>query len=406
MPSPSATTGRPFLPRMIHKIGHRLETAGLFKLPLDPSEFVEEAKRKTGLTDFGGMEFIEPLGRLIASCRDEANLNIFGRAAARQELLQLLGNRLFITRERHISPAIAKTPVESPLFILGLPRTGTTFLHSLLAQDPASRAPLTWEVMFPSSQTGSSRRRITRARRNLAIFAKLSPGFEAIHPLDALLPQECIAMMSHAFLSDEFDNMFDVPSYTAWLQEQNLAPAYEWHRRFLQHLQNGVKARWILKAPAHMASLPTLLETYPDARFIHTHRTPMEVIASLASMTSALRSAFTNSPISEPATDGLIRYWSATLERFGRERERYGDARMCDVHLSEIQLDPLLVVRKIYNHFNLDLSEEAQQRMTEFVNENRRKVRASHHYSMEPVSLEASDRSLLAQYCARHGMGL
>ena len=393
---------RSFLPRLVHNVGRRLESMGVIRLPLEPREIMEEAKRRTGLTDFGGMEFLEPLNRLVTSCRDEANLNVLGRMAARREMIQLLENRLLITEERRINPAIAKTRIERPLFILGLPRSGTTFLHSLLAQDPASRAPLTWEVMFPSNQTGSRRRRIARARRNLDIFAKLSPGFEAIHQMDALLPQECIAMMSHAFLSDEFDNMFNIPSYTSWLQTQSFAPAYDWHRRFLQHLQKGVNERWVLKAPAHLASFLSLLDTYPDACFIQTHRAPVEVMRSLTNMTSVLQSTFSDTPMPEPTEPELVRYWADTLNKFNRDRELLDPGRICDVQFTEIRQDPIAVVCKIYAHFGKTLSFRAKQRMQDFSDRNRRKKPTSKSDLILSAPFHSADDRFFAEYSERY----
>ncbi len=404
MPSHSITTRGFFFPRLLNDIGRRLEATGVICLPLDPSALIEEAKRRTGLTDFGGMEFLDPLNRLLSSCSEEANLNFLGRIAMRREIFQILENRLLITEERRVNPASAKTPIESPLFILGLPRTGTTFLHSLLAQDPDSRAPLTWEAMFPSSRMGSRRRRIARTRRNLAIFAKLSPGFAAIHKMDALLPQECITLMSHAFLSDEFDNMFNIPSYSSWLQKQNLNPAYEWHRRFLQHLQKGMTERWILKAPAHLASFHSLLKTYPDARFIQTHRSPAEVMRSLTSMTSVLRSTFSDTPTLEPTGEELVHYWARTLTKFNQQREQIDPAKICDVQFTEIQQDPISVAHKIYARFGKTLSRAAEQRMQNFLIRNRRKISEPHWYSIESVHFDPVESRLFAEYSARYGV--
>ena len=404
MSSFSITTSLNFLPRLVEMIGRRLETMGTICLPLTSQAFIEKAKRTSGLTDFGGMEFLEPLDRLLTSFHEEANLNFLGRIAAHHEIAQILENRLFLTEERRINPSIAETPIVSPLFILGLPRTGTTFLHALLSQDPGVRAPLTWEVMFPSSRTGSRRRRITRARRNLAIFSRLSPRFGAIHPTEALLPQECITLMSHAFLSDEFDNMFDIPSYSSWLQKQDLMPAYEWHRRFLQHLQRGMTELWILKAPTHLASLPSLLEIYPDARFIQTHRAPAEAMRSLTSMTSVLRSTFSDSPFPDPAGRELIRYWATNLRKFSREREQIDPGKICDVQLTEIQRDPMFVAHKIYSHFGLTLSIEAEKRMRSYLVRNRRKDSAPHWSSKESPHFDPVESRFFADYSARYGV--
>ena len=247
--------------------------------------------------------------------------------AVRHDVLQLLKNRLRITHARRNFREIADRQIERPLFITGLPRTGTTLLHNLLAQDPANRAPLTWEAMFPSAADGSATERIRKARADIQWLHRLAPGFRAIHAVDAELPQECVALMSHAFLSDQFDIMYRIPGYVGWLEAQDLRPAYEWHRRILQHLQDDSTRHWVLKAPAHLQSLDALLECYPDARVVQTHREPTKVLASVASLTTLLRSVFSDHIDRAEIGRELAAYWAAVLERFHQERQRHPPER-------------------------------------------------------------------------------
>jgi Sulfotransferase family len=254
-----------------------LDRTGLMKQPLETELLITAARCRARLNDFGDESFREPLRRLLDSCESEARLNAIGKLTLAEDVLQLLINRLQIQRDRQTWPQIGRETIVAPLFILGLPRTGTTLLHSLLAQDHETfSAPTTWEVMLPSPPPSFGQNaRIQRAERRLGCFHLLAPEFQKIHPVAAYLPQECIAIMSHTFLSDQFAAMYNIPAYGSWLGRQDMRPVYEFHRRFLQHLQYGRPARrFVLKAPVHMLSLETLFATYPDALVVRTHREP------------------------------------------------------------------------------------------------------------------------------------
>ena len=209
----------------------------------------------------------------------------------------MLNNRLRLVADRRRQPAIADEVIRRPLFITGLPRSGTTFLHALLAQDPAHRAPQVWEVMYPSPPperaSYAANPRITTTARQLKWLDLLMPDFKTVHLIDARLPQECIAITSHDFRSYTFESMYTVPSYRAWHDRQDKRPEYEFHRHFLQHLQWRCPGqRWVLKAPSHLLALEGLLQVYPDACILLTHRDPLKVLASCASFTEVLRSGF------------------------------------------------------------------------------------------------------------------
>jgi len=221
---------------------------------------------------------------LLESIEREARLNALGRFVFHQHAIQLLRNRLYLQRDSQIDRRISRRKITKPVFITGLPRTGTTLLHSLLAQDEELfTAPLTWEVIYPSPAQGDSCSRIERTERDLKWFDRLVPAFRPIHPVSAELPQECVAIMSHCFMSQEFDTMVDLPEYELWLEEQDQRPVYAFHKQFLQHLRPGSSGhRFVLKAPAHLHSLEAILAVYPDAQIVHTYRDPLQVLPSLA----------------------------------------------------------------------------------------------------------------------------
>ena len=399
---------RALLPvRLLNGCGALLERSRIPRLPLLAVDLIDTAKRRCDLENFGEGDFFEALSRLLESCHHEARLNLIGKIALRSDLLRTLCSRLFMERDRQLYPAIARQEIRKPLFIVGLPRSGTTLLHTLLAADPEHRAPLTWEVMTPSPPTCDDvKRRIQRATQSCNCLNWLAPTFRHVHAVGAELPQECVGLMTPTFLSDQFDTMYYVPSYRAWFLRQDLLPAYEYHRRFLQHLQFRRSARrWVLKAPAHMFALPTLLSVYPDALFVQTHRAPLEAMASVSSLITILRRVFSDAVDPLTVCREAIDYWSNTLDRFLRERDRLAERRICDVDYAEIRRDPLAVVRRIYTHFGWSLPATVEQRMRRALASQLQERNGLHRYDLSQFGVqEAESAARFAAYCDRFGL--
>jgi hypothetical protein len=370
-----------------------------------PRQLIELAKRRTGLADFGGGDFFEPLSRLLESCRDEANLNAIGRLALRSDVVRTLSNRLRMERDRQQLPEIQKQKIRQPLFIIGLPRSGTTLLHMLLAADPAHRAPLSWEVMFPSPPNNKNKNeRIRRTARSMSALQWLAPTFERVHATGAIVPQECVSLMSPSFLSDQFDTMYNVPSYRAWFFGQDLRPAYEFHRRFLQHLQQRKNGRrWVLKAPTHLFALSSLLSIYPDALFIQTHREPMETIASVSSLITILRRVFSDRVDVKKVAREAWSYWSDTMTKFIRDRDRFvRPERIFDLRYGDIRRDPMNAVQQIYEYFGWPLEDTTEARIRSALARQPRTQNGFHHYRASQFGLEETDREKdFGAYCER-----
>src|SRR5213079_31870 len=346
------------------------------------TEFIETAKRRCRLEDFGPGEFLEPLSRLLESCDREARLNAIGKMALRSDVVRILCNRLLLVRDRQIYPDIAKQEIREPMFIVGLPRSGTTLLHILLAADPAHRAPLTWEVMSPSPPTSQDRQqRIRQATRNLAMLRWLAPTFESVHATGAELPQECVSLMSPTFMSDQFDTMYNVPTYRAWFFNQDLRPAYEFHRRSLQHLQFRQSGeRWVLKAPAHMFAAPALLSIYPDARFVQIHRNPIEAVASVSSLVTILRRVFSDDVDPLQIAHDALTYWSQALKTFLRARDQLPASRVCDLRYDDVRRDPIAAARRVYEHFDWPFTKKIEERMREVLARQASQMNGVHRY--------------------------
>ncbi len=396
-------TNAPLVIRLMNKFGAAFERAGLRSKPLSAAQLIEKAKRGSRLDDFGGPDFSEPLSRLLESCHREARLNVIGKLALKNDVVRILCNRLLLEQDSQRYPDIAGQQIREPLFIVGLPRSGTTLLHTLLAADPAHRVPLTWEVMSPSPPSAENReQRIRSANRDLAMLRWLAPTFDSVHATGAELPQECVSLISPTFMSDQFDTMYNIPSYREWFFRQNLRPAYEYHRRFLQHLQlRRSPERWILKAPAHMFFAPALLSVYPDAKFVQLHRDPIDAVASVSSLVTILRRVFSDSvdPI-QIGRDAMV-YWSEALKTFLQTRDQLPADRVCDLYYDDIRRDPIVATQRVYKHFDWKLEPQVEQSMRATLTEQNSRSNGVHRYNAAYFQLKGTNG--FTDYCERFG---
>ena len=354
------------------------------------STLLSIAERQTGLNDFGDHRFLEPMAFLLESVEKEAKLNALGRFVFVEHVVQLLRNRLYLELDWKLDPTIARRKIPKPVFITGLPRTGTTLLHSLLAQDSEIfAAPLTWEVIYPSAAQGDDHQRIRRTERQLKWFELLVPGIKAIHPVAAELPQECVAIMSHCFVSEEFDTMFDLPGYESWVEEQDQREIYAFHKRFLQHLRPGARdRRFVLKAPAHLRAVEAILDVYPDAHIVHTYRHPAQVVASLSNLIMTLKGAFSYNIKPFEVGPSVIDYCSRNLRRFFASTARLQANVYTDVAYLDLVRNPMGVVRRIYARLGEHLTPEAEAKMERFLAENPQGKWGRHTYSLGKFGLE------------------
>jgi len=378
---------------------------------LDEDSLLAAARRRARADDFGDDAFREPLRRLLASLENESRLKPLGRIGARTDLIQMLVNRLEMQRDRTSNRAIAEEDIRRPLFITGLPRTGSTFLHGLLAQDPENRVPIHWQTRQPSpppTSTSDEARRARHAERQIRIFYRLAPEFRRIHPVAAWMPEECVVILSHAFLSFQFSSTFLVPSYQNWLEEQDLTPAYRLHRRFLQHLQwRRPGQRWVLKAPPHMPGLQALFAVYPDANVVMTHRDPTEVVASVSSLHYVLRRTFCSGITAQDIGPEVTHMLAGDIQRglAARDAGVAAAERFCDIRYAELLDDPLATVRRIYRQFDMALGDEAEARMHRYVAATPKDKHGVHEYSLAQFALDAHTESArYGDYRARFGV--
>lgn len=372
--------------------------AGKSRRPdFDAGCLMEAAARRSELDDFGAGDFVEPLNQLLNAYNNEADLSYVGNIAMREDVVQSLVTRLLLQADRKCYPEIADVCIDSPIFITGLPRSGTTFLHSLLAEDEDLRAPRGWEVMYPSPPEAHSNgvgSRIARAQRRMRQLYWLAPDFRVIHPLDATQPQECIAITNSAFISDAYPTMCHIPGYQRWLDQTDFQPAYAYHQSFLQQLQAGQKSRrWLLKAPAHLSGLSALFNTYPDARIVFTHRDPLEVLPSLANLTRVLRSAFSDRHDPQLIGREVLEHWSASMRAARAFVAQLPDreARCIDVAYADLTRRPMATVARLYRHFDIELTPTAKGRMLQALQQRPKDRYGVHRYSLEQFSLNTRE---------------
>ena len=388
--------------------GRTLRRLGVEPPTLDADSLHRAAYRRAARSSYGSWDFAEPLERLLKSYRDEAALTTLGRITARELIVSLLDNLLRMEAERIANPSIEQQRIAAPVFIIGLPRTGTTHLHGLISEDPANRAPLTWEVMYPAASRSAAdvERARSQAGTRLGWADRLAPEFMRIHPIAADLPQECIAITAQAFMSIQFHTTHDVPSYQNWLEDASQRLGFDFHHRFLQHLQaKSPGARWVLKAPGHLFALEGLLERYPDARIVHTHRDPLRVMASMASHATVLRRAFSDDadPI-KIAADWADR-WARALDKFLAVRDRAPPSQFLDVNFESIESDPLGTVERVYDFLGWPLTNAARTSMQNFLAANPKNKHGVHSYTLEQFGLSRTAETIrFRNYCERFGI--
>jgi hypothetical protein len=392
--------------RALNAAGRAARALRLPLLELDPESLLAAAAARSGLADFGDPRFRAPLRLLFESYEGDAGLTAFGRLAVRRDAQRLLENRLHLQDAWTRHPEILRGEIRAPIFVLGLPRTGTSILHELLAQDPANRVPMTWEVQKiwppPERARFESDPRIAEAERHFSGVDRVLPEFKSIHRMGARLPQECVMLTCHDFSSLVFHTSHRVSRYQSWLDAADLRFVYESHRRQLQYLQwHCPGERWVLKSPGHLWALGALLAVYPDARIVQTHRDPLRVVASLSHLVTVLRGM--GSDAIDPREIGAD--WTRRLaEGLGRTLAARRDGalpeeRVFDIQFGEFVGREIETIRRIYAHFGLAFSAEAEARMSRYLAANPKDGKGAHRYALGEAGLDAAtERKRYAAY--------
>ncbi len=362
---------------------------------------------RAGVSAFGDDRFVEPLDVFLRAVDDEAALTVLGRWMTRRFVLRLLVGRLQLSRYVASDPGVVYEEIRAPIVIAGAPRTGTTILHGLMVQDRALRAPLGWELLRPvppPPKGGGEDGRVELAEAELRMIASVSPEMDVIHEYGARRPKECLSAMSFEFRSEELTARYHVPSYVAWFQRCDMRPAYERHKLVLQVLQRRTGAsRWVLKSPAHLHQLGTLLDVYPDARLAFTHRDPLVVIASVSSLVANLR--WVHSDTVDLADIGRyhVDLFRRSLDDLAR-RDAAGElgGHVAHGRYADFLERPLDTVKAFYDRLGVSLTSETVARMAEHLAARPKGRRGAHDYDFADLGLDPSATRALFDAYTRH----
>jgi hypothetical protein len=351
---------------------------------------------------------VEALEALTRSLRNDAALHLVGRLVARDDTLRLVRTHLRVERALREGAAILDTPLPAPIFILGWPRTGTTFLHTLLACDPANRSLPYWESFDPVPPREGPDERPQRLDRMLGQLATFAPDYHAIHPMSAHGAEECVALFMNVFRTLQFDIQYRVPGYVDWLLQQDARIAYRAYGRQLQLVQHHRPhgERLVLKDPTHLVHLETILERFPDARFVFTHRDPARALSSLCSLYAHTRAIFSDDVDAHAiGREILSGYWPRALARALELRERLPAGRVADLRHRDLAQDPIGAAERLYQQLGLELGDPARCAMREFLAARAPRSESAHQHSLEGFGLEVDAiRERFADYSARFSL--
>jgi hypothetical protein len=382
---------------------------------LNKDQLMQDAVEKTGLSDFGSADFEEPLGRLIDALNNEAQLNDFGSFRAGMGISAGLCDRLQIWDYIGQHPEVNNEIVERPVFIVGLPRTGTTALHHMLNQDLNNHTLRLWEAQNPvppaRTETYTTDPRIAKQQQGVDLTETFLPGFLRTHLIDAQEPDECYMLLNRCFMSVEYSAMYHIPSYANWLYA-NLAGsgAYAYHRLQLQLRQSQRPGQWILKAPFHQLGLDAIFEQYPDAIIVQTHRDPMSFVGSGCSFSELLRKS--GSDQIDKAVIGrdwmeMLTVYTQTFEEARARLEVGREGQFIDVHHDEFVNEPWPIIESIYGACSRTLSGEGRAAMQAWLDNNPKGKHGKHEYNLQDYGISKGDvEQLFGDYVARYNLKL
>jgi hypothetical protein len=398
---------RPAWVRRVNAMGEAVGGAQ-HAIPVDADELLARAVDSVGaggFGDFGDGDWRKGFTRIVEGL-DAARLHTVGRLMTRQELLRALRTRLLMARARAERPGIADERVQAPIVVTGPPRSGTTILFELLALDPGLRAPAAWEALhpLPLPESAGSDRRLAIAECEQELWADVQPEFASIHELRSDLPVECVTLTAPCFQGPHWgmclqipDLVFDVPAH------------YAFHRALLQTLQHGrAAATWLLKTPAHLATLPQLFATYPDAWIVQTHRDPVKTMPSTVSTTAMVQWMRSDHVDVERLAGAIDLTFGAAL--LAVIEQRAGDAlpeRFVDVHYRSLVEDPVGTIRALYRGMGREFAGEHAERIRAYLAEKPRGKFGTHRYTAEEWGFEPDElRRRLSPYIDHYGVAL
>jgi hypothetical protein len=363
---------------------------------LDSKQIINAAKNQTNLEYFGNPLFLEGFECLVQSINEEADLNDIGMEAQQHRLIGILVNLLRIENACIQHPEILTEEIKSPVVIVGLPRTGSTMTHRLLASDPRHTAMLWWEGRYPAmldnEDRGHPNERMEMGKAEVEAVMQASPEALTIHPWDYKGADEEILLLEHTFFSTVPESFMRLPTYSKWVESQDHIHAYAQLKIMLQYLQwqnpGRDKKRWVLKSPHHLGFIDKLLKIFPDSKVIQTHRDPLKTVPSFCSMCSNLFEPLTNSynknAIGHHWAHKLAKVLNHCMEVSNSNKENF-----LNLEFQKMIKDPILEMEQVYKFIDEDFTDQAENAMNAWKEENQHEMGA-HQYSLEEFGLESS----------------
>ncbi|MDP3676683.1 MAG: sulfotransferase [Novosphingobium sp.] len=378
---------------------------------LDTETLLSAARDQTGLADFGDPSFHEGLEVLVGALNTEARLTETGSQRVGASIVATLANRLQVEDYLKQNPQLLDAPIEKPLFVFGLPRTGTTLAINLLAADPVRRIFMRWEAFntVPPAAHGALRSdpRCHAEQARLDMSLKYVPHISAMHHEDADSSCECQFATTPSFISQVYDSQYHIPSYHEWFMAADYAPAFRYHKRLMQLLQANNAGRWTFKNPWHPLYLDALTGVYPDAQLVMTHRDPGDVVGSACSLVHAVRKLYSDDVDPRAIAEVSLRTFEAMIARVEAFEKKHGAGAIHHIQYKALTADPILEMRKLYAKFNEPLSDEAVAAMQTMLNTKPKDKFGKHEYRLEDYGLTRGEvLERFAGYIERYGIAV
>ncbi|HEX7753588.1 MAG TPA: sulfotransferase [Novosphingobium sp.] len=372
---------------------------------------IDQAVLATGHSDFGGESYREGLDVLVDDLNASAAKgwhNEAGVGRAKADILHYLSNRLKVEDYLKRNPELLARPVERPVFVMGVPRTGTTLMSNLLAADPARRSPLTWEIDEPVPPVASPAllttdpRALARLEAEKAALAA-NPDMGKYYRGSAIYPNECVFFMAHDFKTLMIESKGKLPGYKEFIFSCDMTSAYEYHKKFLQVLQHHAPGMWNVKKPSHALWLDTIFKVYPDARVVWTHRDPFTATGSLCSIISLAHMGYMGKKDAEWLGENYSWQAAEHANRIMDFRDKFGEDRIIDVHYADLVSDPVGETRKLYAKLGDAWTPQAEAGIQRWVDENPQNKFGKHEYKLAQYGLSKEKlEPLFERYLSRY----
>ncbi len=354
-------------------------------------KIISAASEQTGLSNFGDPAILEGLEVLLKSYAEEANFTDSGMQRSMGALVGYLANRMRVEDWLTKHPELLERPIEKPLFVFGLPRTGTTLTINLLHSDPMRRSFLRWEsadsVPPPRADELHAGPRYEKSQAQTEMALKYAAHISAIHHEDADSPTECQFAMSPSFCAQVFEAQAHIPSYRDWFLNTSYLPAFRYHKRLLQLLQAQASGRWTLKNPWHPLLLNDLTTVYPDAQLVMTHRDPVDVVGSACSLIKVVRRMYSDDVDLEVIGQQMTEMFTIMIDRQNAFRAVHGEDAIFDIQYDEQLRDPIGQMKKLYARFDEPFSADAEAAMNAMLAENPKGKHGKHDYTLAEFGL-------------------